>query len=70
MKIELKVKGMHCVGCENSVREAILGQNGVKDAKVDYARESASVEFDERKTDANKIVRAVKSAGFEAEKRS
>lgn len=66
-KIELKIKGMHCVGCENTVKEAVSSLKGVKNAKVDYARENAIIEFDAAKTDAKSIMRAVKNAGFEAE---
>lgn len=66
-KIEMKIKGMHCVGCKNTVKEAILSLKGVKDAKVDYARENAKVEFDATKTDVKNVMKAIKNAGFEAE---
>ena len=64
-KIEIKVKGMHCVGCENTVKQAILDVNGVKDAKVDYTREKAAIEFDTTKTNIRNIKKAIVDAGFE-----
>jgi Cu+-exporting ATPase len=66
-KVELKIKGMHCVSCENKVKEAVSSLKGVKDAKVDYASEKATVEFDNTKTDLNDIMKVIKNAGYEVE---
>jgi len=66
-KIELKTKGMHCVSCENRIKEAILSVNGVKDARVDYATEKATIEFDPTKTDVRNIMKAIKNVGYEPE---
>ncbi len=66
-KIELKTKGMHCVSCESRIKEAVLSINGVKNAKVDYTREKATIEFDPTKTDIGNIVKTIKNAGYEAE---
>jgi copper chaperone CopZ len=64
VKVELKVKGMHCVGCENSVNEAVSGVNGVKKVKAECAREKVAVEFDESKTNAKIIAKVIDDAGF------
>jgi copper chaperone CopZ len=64
MKIDLKVKGMHCAGCENSVNETVSGICGVKKVKSDCARERVSVEFDESKTNAKSIAKVIDDAGF------
>ena len=66
-KIELKIKGMHCVSCENKVKEAISSLKGVKDAKVDYAAEKATIEFDSEKTNIENITKTIKNAGYEVE---
>jgi Cu+-exporting ATPase len=66
-KIELKTKGMHCVSCENRIKEAILSLNGVKDAKVDYVTEKATIEFDPSKTDVKSIMKTIKDVGYEPE---
>jgi len=66
-KLELKIKGMHCVSCENRIKEAVSGLKGVKDAKVDYASEKATVEFDNAKIDVKNIMKTIKNAGYEVE---
>jgi copper chaperone len=61
------VKGMTCDNCVRHVTEAIKGVEGVRDAKVSLAENTAVVEgdFDERK-----IVEAVEEEGYEAVARS
>ena len=66
-KIELKIKGMHCVSCENRIKDAILNLNGVKSAKVDYTSEKATIEFDNEKTDIKNIVKTIKNVGYQPE---
>ena len=66
-KIELKVKGMHCISCENKVKEAILKMNGVKDAKVEYSTEKATIDFDPIKTDSKNIMNTIKNVGYQPE---
>lgn len=66
-KIELRTKGMHCVSCENKIKEAILSVNGVKDAKADFATEKTTIEFDSSKTDIESIMKAIKNVGYRPE---
>jgi Cu+-exporting ATPase len=66
-KIELKTKGMHCVSCENRIKEAVLSLNGVRGAKVDYVTEKSTIEFDPSKTDVKSIMKAIKDVGYEPE---
>jgi len=66
-KIQLKIKGMHCVSCENLIKESILELNGVKNAKVDYTTEKATIEFDNKKTDVRNILKTIKNIGYEPE---
>jgi len=63
----IKVKGMHCVSCENKVKDAVLNVKGVKNAKVDYASEKATIEFDEEKTDIKNIMNAIKNIEYQPE---
>jgi copper chaperone CopZ len=63
----IKIKGMHCVSCENRIKEAILRINGVKDVKVNYTTEKATVEFDPTKTDIKNIMKTIKNVGYEPE---
>lgn len=63
----IKVKGMHCVSCENKVKEGILSVNGVKDAKVDYVSEKATIKFDDEKTNIKNIMNTIKNVGYQPE---
>lgn len=67
-KVELKIKGMYCVGCENRIKDALVSMTGVKDAKVDYTTEKATVEFDATKTSIKNIMKTIKNLGYDVEK--
>ncbi|MBE9060292.1 heavy metal translocating P-type ATPase [cf. Phormidesmis sp. LEGE 11477] len=62
----LKLKGMSCASCANSIQSAIQQVPGVSSAQVNFAAEQASIEYDERDTNLEKIQAAVADAGYEA----
>ena len=72
MEIALKVEGMMCEGCAESVTAALTDTGKVKDVKVDLDAKLVSV-FVECETMMDglamipSLVEAVKGAGFEAE---
>lgn len=63
-----KVKGIHCSSCP-LVIEGELEDIGAK-ARCNYRSEVLEVEYDESKLDEQKIISAVKSAGYELEAKS
>ena len=65
----LKLKGMSCASCANSIQTAIQQVPGVTGVQVNFAAEQASVEYDERNTNLEKIQAAVADAGYEANER-
>lgn len=65
----LKLKGMSCASCANSIERAIQQVPGVSDVRVNFAAEQASVEYNERDTSLEKIQAAVADAGYEASAR-
>ncbi|MGB3789155.1 MAG: heavy metal translocating P-type ATPase [Phormidesmis sp.] len=65
----LKLKGMSCASCANSIQTAIQQVPGVSDVQVNFAAEQASVKYDERNTNLEKIQAAVADAGYEASER-
>ncbi len=65
----LKLKGMSCASCANSIETAIQQVPGVSSVQVNFAAEQASVEYDERNTNLEKIQSAVADAGYEASER-
>ncbi|MDP3998717.1 MAG: heavy metal translocating P-type ATPase [bacterium] len=70
-KIELPIKGMHCVSCALRIEGALTRLAGVKSARVNFASESALVEIEPGTVERNDLVEAVKNAGYEVrEKKS
>ncbi len=65
----LKVSGMTCEGCAGAVKQGLLKQAGVKSARVDHKSGAVEVEYDSKKTTAEKIVAAFNQtgSGFRAE---
>ncbi|MBI3670941.1 MAG: heavy-metal-associated domain-containing protein [Acidobacteria bacterium] len=65
----LKVSGMTCEGCAGAVKQGLLKQNGVKSARADHKSGAVEIEYDSKKTTAEKIVAAFNQAspGFRAE---
>jgi len=63
---QLKVTGMTCNGCVNTVRKALEGVPGVETAHVDLAAGSAQVSYDPARTSTEAMVKAVGEAGYSA----
>ena len=62
----LKLKGMSCASCANSIESAIQQVPGVNSVQVNFAAEQASVEYDKSNTSLEAIQAAVAEAGYEA----
>jgi copper chaperone CopZ len=62
----LHVGGMTCPSCKVAVRTALSKLDGVKDAKVDVANKSATVEYDPSKVTPQQLVDAVNRLGYQA----
>jgi mercuric ion binding protein len=63
----LKVSHMTCISCPYIVRHALLAVPGVSSAAVSYADKTASVTFDDARTDTAALVKATTNAGFPSE---
>jgi copper chaperone len=64
--VELKVEGMTCQGCVNSVTRTLTGVAGVQKVDVSLADSRARVTYDPAKAGVADLRRAVEGAGFEA----
>jgi len=60
----LKIGGMHCAGCVNSIQNFVLGLDGIKKCEVNLASEKAVLEFDPKSVDVQKIEKAIEEAGY------
>ncbi|MFP4466454.1 MAG: heavy metal translocating P-type ATPase [Candidatus Goldiibacteriota bacterium] len=62
----LKIEGMHCAGCVNTIEKAVSGQKGVKSAVVNLAAASAKVVYDPELIKESDIIKTINSKGYAA----
>ena len=60
----LDIEGMTCASCVNRVTKALTRVDGVVDASVNLATETASVTYDPQSVDAAALTAAVEKAGY------
>jgi mercuric ion transport protein len=66
-KIELTVSGMTCVSCEHHIESDVKKLAGVSSVKASYEKGMTTVEFDEQKIKADKIIAAINESGYKVE---
>jgi P-type Cu+ transporter len=59
-----KVRGMHCASCAVMIERTLKKADGVKDASASYALESVKLEFDETKTNPEKLSEKLEPLGY------
>jgi len=64
--LTLPVLGMTCASCQHHVEEALRSTAGVESAHVDLMAHRASVVFDPAATAPEKLVEAIRGAGYDA----
>lgn len=64
MTIELTVSGMSCGGCAASLQKALLAQNTVSQARVDFGSRKAVIESELSK---GELIALIEAQGFNAE---
>ena len=65
-RTKLKVTGMTCGHCVQSVQAALEGADGVRSVRVDLGEGSAVVDHDEQRATPESLKRAVEEAGYGA----
>ena len=65
-KIILSIEGMTCSACSNGLEKYLNKQDGIKQASVNLVMANASIEYDEKKLDIDKLNEFVKKAGFKS----
>jgi P-type Cu+ transporter len=63
----LKLRGMSCASCANSIESTILAVPGVGQCSVNYGVEHATVTYDAAQTNVDEIQAAVEAAGYAAQ---
>ncbi|WP_457754351.1 heavy metal translocating P-type ATPase [Thermococcus sp.] len=64
MEVNIKITGMSCASCAKTIEMALKELEGVKEAKVNLATESAYIKFDESKVSITYIIKAIESVGY------
>lgn len=62
-----RISGMSCAACSTRVFKAVSNLKGVKEANVNLLTNSMVISYDEKVANSNKIIEAVKKAGYGAE---
>ena len=65
MQKVLKVEGMTCEHCVQTVTEAVGKMSGVEKVDVSLEQKEVTVDFDESQTEMEKISAQIVEAGFE-----
>ena len=61
--VSLGVK-MFCPTCPYIVKKSLQQVSGVQEVKISYAEQTATVRFDDEKTDVSALTDATKAVGF------
>ena len=67
-ELNLKIGGMHCASCVNSIEQGVRSLDGVAECRVNLAVRSASVAFDRSRLSEEQIIDCIRQLGFEAAK--
>ena len=63
-KETLNIEGMHCASCVSAVEKSLAKVEGVEEASVNLATETASVSYDDNRVGLDKLRQAVEDAGY------
>ena len=66
IKDSMHISGMTCIMCQNTIESALKSTNGIINAKVDYKKEKAQVEYDSDIVSITDIINVIKEKGYEA----
>jgi Cu+-exporting ATPase len=64
-KAMIRINGMHCASCAQSVEKALRHEKGIISVTVNFATEKAVVEYDIDKTTLKRIGDAIRETGYE-----
>lgn len=64
MNLKMKISGLHCENCCNTIEKKLSKIKGVSMAKVDLGENEVLINYDENKVELEKIRNAIRKAGF------
>ncbi|HLC82408.1 MAG TPA: cation transporter, partial [Bacteroidia bacterium] len=65
-KEEYVIEGMSCASCVNTIENNVSKLKGIKDIKINFVRNIAFVEFDEKIINRVQILSTIKKTGYSA----
>jgi len=63
--VRIPITGMHCASCVDKVEKGLSALPGVRQATVNYASESAQVEYDPDEVSPDRFVDEIRSLGYQ-----
>jgi Cu+-exporting ATPase len=63
-RVKLKISGMTCANCANTIEKSLSNLNGVSNAQVNLGNEIASIEYAPKKVNLTDIEKAVADVGY------
>ena len=63
-KVEFKINGMTCSGCEEHVNHEVTQLTGIIKTSVSYENGNAIIDFDQAQTDIEEIEKAIEKTGY------
>jgi copper chaperone CopZ len=66
--IEVSIAGMHCTGCEETIKMRVGDLEGVKSVKASFQAGNAFIEFYPDKVDTAEIRERINSSGYSVNK--
>jgi len=67
-ELHLKIRGMHCAGCAIGIEKGLTKLDGVTRVQVNFATESAQVDFEPSRLNRQRIVDTIAEIGYRAER--
>ncbi len=64
-KVRLRIGGMTCATCENTITDALMHLDGVVSVSVNLATEKAAVSYNQRMVSLTDMKKAVEDAGYQ-----
>jgi len=64
-KTQIKISGMHCAPCAQTIQKALSKAEGVQKARVNLTTETAYVEYDDVYTDEEKLKEIIRNTGYD-----
>jgi Cu+-exporting ATPase len=64
-KTSIKIVGMTCATCSQTINRALLVARGVNDASVNLATETAYIEYNDQETNERTLVDVIRGSGYD-----